>query len=200
MTHTLQPPQIRFDSSYPKLFGIYNELVLLLIAVFLTAVVGGLAGYYFQKKSFEHQNSIKAKETEAAKAADIKEREIAKASEVFDELSRTLDRRAFRTKRLFWAYKNNHSINETERERKAYEAALFEWNENLNRTYALTQKYFGDEMRRLLEVHISKRFIFIHAALEEYRIQNDPSVLLNIENPLLTKTGCSSHSGFIGVF
>src|SRR5262245_56208087 len=81
-----------------KLFGKYHEVVLLLIGVLFTSLIGGALGYYFQEKSWENQNREKRYDAE-----------ISKASEVFDEVSRLLDRRSYRTRRLIWAYKDNDS-------------------------------------------------------------------------------------------
>ena len=76
-------------SDKEKLFGKWNELILLFIGFVLTVVVGGLISILIQNRTWDHQNS----ET-------IKKEEIENAQTVFEEISYLIDSRMHLTRRL----------------------------------------------------------------------------------------------------
>jgi hypothetical protein len=137
-------------------FDRYGDIVRLLVGFGLTTVVGGALGIYFQNKSWNYQHQ----ETHS-------EAEVVKASEVFNDISHLLDRRQYRTRRLISAYKANDS-KEIKEWNDAYQKVLVEWNEGLNRNLALTQGYFGEDVRERLD-KIRVQFIRIDNDLHTYR-------------------------------
>lgn len=52
------------DSVQSKLFGRYQEVVLLVIGFVLTSVVGGFLGGWFQARSWRHEHSVQQCESE----------------------------------------------------------------------------------------------------------------------------------------
>jgi hypothetical protein len=120
-----------------------DAVVTVIVGFVLTTVVGGLLGYFFQRRSWSHQYRIEA---------DARQRD--RAVELFDEMSRLLDRRLYRMRRLYWALVNDgdRTPSETSRDRMAdYVAVLYDWNDNINRNLALLQRYFGQGMRDRLD-------------------------------------------------
>jgi hypothetical protein len=62
-----------------------SQLLLLVVGFLLTTVVGGLLGYFFQKRAWDHQHDV---------TAESSHREAAFA--VFEELSTLMDKRLYR--------------------------------------------------------------------------------------------------------
>ncbi|NPT44342.1 hypothetical protein GNZ12_24130 [Paraburkholderia sp. 1N] len=139
-----------------KLFGRYNELVLLLLAFVLTTVVGGMLTYAFQTKA-------RANEEHSARL----QADLARASQVSEEISRTLDRRLYRTRVLLWAMKDDARDKDLSVARDDYRAALADWNENLNRRYSLAEYSFGRPMRITLEDGLTASFLAIHKEIDD---------------------------------
>lgn len=120
-----------------------DALVTVLAGFILTTVVGGLLGYFFQQRSWSHQHRVES-------AARQRERAV----ELFDELSRLLDRRLYRMRRLFWSLVNDGEEvpSDASRERMAdYVSVLYDWNDSINRNLALLQRYFGRSLRDRLD-------------------------------------------------
>ncbi|MFM0224832.1 hypothetical protein [Paraburkholderia dipogonis] len=138
-----------------KLFGRYNELVLLLLAFVLTTVVGGMLTYAFQTKA-------RANEEHSARL----QADLTRASQVSEEISRTLDRRLYRTRVLLGALKDSAQDRDLSVAREDYRAALADWNENLNRRYSLVDYSFGSAMRDMFQSKLTVDFIAIHKEID----------------------------------
>jgi hypothetical protein len=126
-----------------KLFGRYQEITLLLIGAGLTSL-GGATGYYFQAQSWENQ-----------RRSELREVRRGEARGVFEEVSRLMDRRLYRMRRILWGMGSGQPRNEMQTRWASYREALFDWNDNLNRNLALIQWYFGNDMRERFERQIS---------------------------------------------
>lgn len=135
-----------------RAFGRYHDVVLLLVGFVLTTLVGGYLAHRWQTTAaaFERQADDRRLEREAA-------------TKVFEDLSRIMDKRLYRMRRVHDAPQG--STRDSNRW-QAYRETLFEWNENLNRNLALTQRYFGDEARYTLESHIQGGFRQLGTLLE----------------------------------
>ena len=157
------------NKTEPKLFGRYHDLVLLLIGFGLTTLVGGSLGYYFQRMSWRNENNVRRYEAE-----------IAKASEIFDDISGLLDRRLYATRRLIWAYQENDT-EAIKKQREIYGQVVYDWNGTLNRNLSRAQRYFGNDMRDEFD-SIREGFRGIDAALVSYRRNPNPDELQRIEN------------------
>lgn len=140
----------------PKAFGRYHDVMIMLIGFTLTTVVGGLLSYSWQEQAAGH-----------AREAEQRRFEQNAATDVFEELSRLMDRRLYRMRRLHTGMADPHRDPATMRPRwDAYREVLFEWNENLNRNLALTQRYFGEDARTILEKEINEGFRRLGSLLE----------------------------------
>jgi hypothetical protein len=138
--------------------SVVSALVPLVVGFLLTTVAGGLLGVYLQRRSWSHQYNVQL-------AAAAKDRAVA----LFDELSRLLDRRLYRMRRLYWTLRRERERPLSERGAKsleAYDAVLFEWNDNINRNLALLERSFGSQMRKQLDDEIGATMRFVGVALE----------------------------------
>lgn len=123
-----------------KLFGRYHDIAMLLTGFLLTTIVGGYLSHSWQTRSAEIQ-----------RVAEQKRNEIQAATAVFEDISRLMDKRLYRMRRISMGVGNDVDADIMSRRWDAYRESLFEWNENLNRYLALTQMYFGQEARDTLE-------------------------------------------------
>lgn len=155
-------------TSEHKLFGRYNELVLLVLGFALTGVLGTIVSQNIQDRSWRFQRE-----------AEHRDRETDAATKVFDEVSRLMDRRLYRTRQVLWALQRNLPDADTDQKWSDYRTVLYEWNDNLNRNLALVERYFGDEMRGQLEGDIHYSLRSIGDKLETYRRERvkDPALL-----------------------
>ena len=121
-----------------------GDLLLLFVGFLLTSVLGGLLGYLFQGRSWAHQHEVQRRDQERQQAL-----------RTFEEVSRLLDRRLYRMRRLYWAARSRAlgtgDAAELAAAQAGYREVLFEWNDNLNRTLALVHTYFGGEVRKSAE-------------------------------------------------
>lgn len=145
-----------------KLFGIYHEVTLLFLGFLLTTLVGGSLTYWYQKLAWDRDDLSKKKQEE-----------LSRAGAVFDDVSRLLDKRLYRLRKLEWAIEEGSSPSELISLRKQYQAVVSDWNENLNRNLALTDRYFGPELRQELEGSITEGFRNLHSELT--KVLRDPS-------------------------
>ncbi len=138
-----------------------QPLVLLVVGFLLTSVLGGVLTYAFQRRAWNHQH-------EAESGEHLREL----ALKTFEEVSTLLDQRLYRMRQLYWATKRQA------RDRAAsgglntaledYRAILRVWNDNLNRTLALVDVYFGDAIRGRLEERLYEEFAAIGEELDQF--------------------------------
>lgn len=128
---------------------------MLLFGFVFTTLVGGYLSYAWQKRAAEYE-----------RAAEHRRLEQQAATRVFEEISRLMDRRLYRMRRLHTGLADNHDATRLRARWDAYREVLFEWNENLNRNLALTQRYFGNEARFVLEHRIQMGFRKLGVLLE----------------------------------
>ena len=139
-----------------RLFGRAHDFVMLLLGFLLTTLGGGYLSYEWQSRAASYE-----------RVADQRRLELQAASRVFEELSRLLDTRLYRMRRLHTGIADPDRTSGTLTTRwDAYREALFAWNENLNRNLALTQRYFGNEARDKLENQIAEGFRELGSLLE----------------------------------
>ena len=136
-----------------------NQVFLLVLGFVLTTVVGGVLGYYYQRRTWD---------------ANRRESERTAAASVFDEISRAMDERLYRMRLVYWGLK----IGDEDRIAAAmseYRAALIKWNDNLNRNLALAYRYFGRDVWAFLSGVLYAEFAIIGRHLEDrYRQRGDP--------------------------
>jgi Putative peptidoglycan binding domain len=133
-----------------------GKALLLLIGFALTTLGGGLLGYYLQNRTWKHQNEAKLRDTEREAATTI-----------FENVSSLMDKRLYRMRQLNWKLTDNASDKDLIEEHMViYRQMLYDWNDNLNRNLALTQRYFGMDVRHYLENTIYEEFKRIGSLLE----------------------------------
>ena len=123
-----------------------------------------------QKLDWEHQNEIQKKDWEHQYTVQKRDEERQQALKTFEDISTLLDKRLYRMWRLHWAIRNKARGASNEKEmdlaRTAYRDVLHEWNDNLNRTLALAQTYFGDGLRQTLEGSLYEAVAALGRALD----------------------------------
>ena len=152
-----------------------DQVLLLVIGFALTSVLGGALGFFFQERSWTHQH-------DAQRRDELHEQ----ALKVFEEVSSALDRRLYRMRLVFWAAKRCASAGaDLSGLRKAlddYRKTIADCNDNLNRTLALVQTYFGGAAREQLEDHIYEEYSAIGRALDQFvrdvSVSDRPDVLV----------------------
>jgi hypothetical protein len=130
-----------------KRFRDSDDFKKIVLTFALTTIVGGILAAFFQylvaRRSAEDQLHL----------ADL-----STATEVFNEVSRSTDKRLYRTRRLLWSRRASANEAEILTRRQLYDSSVQEWNESLNRNYALVERSFGRSARYFLENQISATF------------------------------------------
>jgi peptidoglycan hydrolase-like protein with peptidoglycan-binding domain len=137
-----------------------QQLLLLVVGFVLTSVLGGLLGYLLQSRAWAHQHDVQRRDEERQQAL-----------KTFEEISLLLDRRLYRMRRLYWAARRKAQGTGDEAgltsAQDDYREVLAEWNDNLNRTLALVETYFGSQTRTMLEDEVYDEFADTGRGLEE---------------------------------
>jgi len=136
-----------------NLFGKYHDLVLLVLGIVLTALFGGILVSSWQNRA-----------AALTRKAEHRRLEQEAATKVFEELSRLMDSRLYKMRQVHIGLR--YRKRSMQQRWDAYREVLNEWNENLNRNLALTQRYFGDERRATLEGEINEGFRALGELLE----------------------------------
>jgi len=144
------------EDSNKLVFGKYHNLVLLLLGFFLSTIIGGGFGSYFQNKSWYFKNRVKLQEEEQKVATNI-----------FEQISTVMDKRLYRSRLWFWRMESNESPEEIYKYLNQYRLVLYEWNDNLNRNLALIQRYFGKDLKIHFLNEINDKFGSIGSDLEK---------------------------------
>jgi hypothetical protein len=151
---------------------VQDQLLLLLVGFILTSVLGGLLGFIFQRRAWEHQHEVEQRDEQRTAVLQLRENERAAATKVFEEISSLMDKRQYRMLQVDW--KLRPSRGDPEREMldlamSEYRDVLSDWNSNLNRHLALVERYFGKNVRTAFE-SIQEEFKSIGLQLEgDYR-------------------------------
>ncbi len=149
-----------------------NQVVLLVLGFVFTTVVGGVLGYYFQRRTWD---------------ANRRESERSAAADVFDDISRGMDERLYRMRLVYWGLRRgekDHAAAMAE-----YRATLVKWNDNLNRNLALVQRYFGREVWAFLSGVLYEEFAIIGRHLEDWYRRRENRELGSAEEARLFVTG-----------
>ncbi len=145
----------------------------LVIGFILTTVVGGALGYFFQTRSWRNQRE-----------SELREAERAAAIRVFEEVSTLLDKRQYRLGQMRYQLSKVDGSSGIEQHLDAYRDVVAVWNERLNRNLALTEGYFGMDVRDDLEFRIYEGFKELGELMEQIylgEIADRPSALALLE-------------------
>jgi hypothetical protein len=130
-----------------------NELIKLIMGFVLTTLCGALLGFIFQRRHARYQ-WLRSRW----------EKELEEAQTVFEEVSRLLDRRLYRTRQLLWAIDRKPEVRQ---ERLSeYRTVVTEWNDNINRILALVAIHYTDNLRNVVDNKIGAEFVAIGHQLE----------------------------------
>jgi hypothetical protein len=132
-----QPPQ-------EKIFGKYQEIVLLLLGFLLTSVVGAAVGAWFQERSWTHEHLVQMCDSES----DTRSKGLASLSDL-------MDKRLLRMRQLAYKLETARSVEDVQEERRNNKEMRDEWSTRLNSNLSFTQTYFGDQARNTLEHDIA---------------------------------------------
>lgn len=105
-----------------------KDIFLILITFVLTTFVGG----YFQERSWKQQQDD-----------TLLREERERAENTFSEISSSMDERLYQMKYMLKAYKGGDKKNQDDAW-VLYKNALFGWNKNMNKYFALLNRYFGE--------------------------------------------------------
>jgi hypothetical protein len=138
-----------------------EQLFLLVTGFVLTTVLGGVLGYYFQNRAWNHQHKVERHDERRRRALGV-----------FEELSTLMDRRIYRMRQVVWASRGavakGEPTDDLRAARDEYRVVLRDWNDNLNRSLALAQASFGEGIRSSLESDLYERFSSIGRALDDH--------------------------------
>src|SRR3954453_16824668 len=143
-----------------------EQLIPLITGFFLTTVLGGGLGFFFQRRTWEHQHGVVLEEQERERAA-----------RVFEEVSRLLDKRLYRMRLVYWPLareRENSELSTTGAPWDEYKSVVRDWNDSINRNLALIQQYFGIGMRNIFDYEIGDRVVRIGKQLEDARTNRAP--------------------------
>lgn len=142
-----------------RLFGKWNELVIILISFILTTILGTSLAFYFQKKSFEFEFQKETNQFQKQSSFNA-----------FQEISCLLDDRLYNTRKVYWSYADKMGDAEINARWESYRNTLDVWNKNLNRNLALLETYFGSDLKNEFEKIITGEFREIGKALELMKV------------------------------
>ena len=148
-----------------------SALVSVVVGFLLTSVLGGALGLIFQERSWRHQHDIQLRDLERDRA-----------SQVFEEVSRLLDKRLYRLEQVYWHLQDD--LRDVKMD--DYREILYEWNDGINRILALTLQYFGNEMRHRLDYQIGHEFVDLGRGVE--RLWKTPSMSTDSSSSTLIST------------
>ncbi|MFC6064399.1 hypothetical protein [Streptomyces ochraceiscleroticus] len=134
-----------------------QELIPVVTGFLLTTVLGGLLGFFFQRRTWAHQHRVQTQDQERKQAVLV-----------FEEVSRLLDKRLYRLRLLYWSLTADTDVRSerSESHMDDYRQVLYEWNDSINRNLALIQQYFGIAIRERLDYGIGAAFVELGQAVE----------------------------------
>src|SRR5215212_4813756 len=138
-----------------------DQLIPLIAGFLLTTVLGGGLGFFFQRRTWEHQHGVV-----------LEEQERDRAVRVFEEVSRLLDKRLYRMRLVYWPLareRETGDLSTPDAPWDEYKSVVGDWNDSINRNLALLQQYFGKGMRDNFDYEIGDRLVRIGRQLEDVR-------------------------------
>lgn len=125
---------------------ILNEPFVKVTCTVIAGFLGWWLGVQYQDKNWKEQYSL------SMLKSDRKQAEV-----IFNEISRLMDDRHYKTLRLLSAHKQNDST-KIQRCKDSLILNLEEWNANRHRTYSLIEGYFGPGFTTFYKKNIQSPF------------------------------------------
>lgn len=117
------------------------------ILIVFATIMGAALAAYMQHLSWNNQWLTQKSQ-----------REVEVATKAFRDISSLVDKRNYRMRRMLWGIESDISDDEYRDRLDQYREVLFEWNDSLNSNLAIAKLYFGDDIRRILEIDIAGNF------------------------------------------
>ena len=136
-----------------------------LTSVIVAGIIGAWLTHYYDQQRLKTENELIKSRAAAERVEAQRELEIARAFATFEEVSKVLDSRLWRARRVIWAADEKASDAELQRRWESYREAVNEWNENLNRNLSRVERYFGPSARGNLEGPIADGMRAVNAEL-----------------------------------
>jgi hypothetical protein len=134
-----------------------DQYLTLVVGFILTTVAGGFLGYWLQNRSWKHQHD-----------AQLLQSERSTATSLFENISQLMDKRLYRMRLLAWSLEaETEDADAIEQHMQNYRQLLYDWNDTLIRNLAITQAYFGSQIREQIESVIYEDFSRIGRLLEK---------------------------------
>jgi hypothetical protein len=133
-----------------------EKLTLLFIWFVLTTIAGGLLGTLLQHRAWRYKW-----ETESL------EKNISTSRELFQEISRLMDRRLYRLDQ-FYLWPRRGSPTELKVSLENYRSVVFDWNDSINRHLSMLQIFLGKDIREKFDLDLGAKFISIGALVENF--------------------------------
>ncbi len=130
------------------------ELVKIILGFLLTTLCGGVLGFIFQKRHQRYQWQ-----------KNRQEKELDAALQVFNEISRLLDKRLYRAQQFYWSLAKSETIRKHKED--DYRVVVYEWNDNINRILALLAIYFPPEIRERLDGLVGAELVRVGRGIEK---------------------------------
>src|SRR3954451_10252845 len=134
-----------------------DEIFKTLLSFVLLTVVGGVLGAALQHRSWKYKWSLESKEKRLSISRDV-----------FQEVSRLMDKRLFRSRQLHLWLKRGES-EKIEKALTDCRSCLFEWNDSINRNLAMLEFYFSRDIRNFLDFRVCKMFVDVGARIDDER-------------------------------
>lgn len=132
------------------------------VTVGVLGVLGTAAGKYFQVQ-IEKSNQ----------RAKQKEHEHTIATEIFQNLSSSMDDQIYNLRQVYLGIRHSVSSEVLERRWSWYREILYEWNRKANLNIAMTSQYFGVQMGQQFENTILAKFRELKRQLERAYFQKE---------------------------
>lgn len=123
-----------------------KEPLVKITCTLIAAVIGGWLGATFQENSWREQYNLSMIESDRQQA-----------EEIFNEVSRLMDDRFYKTRRLLSAHSQHDSI-KIEIYKQSLISQLEEWNANRRRMYSLIEGYYGVKYSNFFIYNIQDHF------------------------------------------
>ena len=102
----------------------------------------------------------------------IAEENRVRALQVFDEISRLMDKRLYRLRLAYLSLPTEGGASDrspqADERLRDYQQVLYEWNDSINRNLALVQHHFGSAARRRLDNAVGASFVEVGSSLEAF--------------------------------
>lgn len=136
-----------------------HPLMLLIIGFILTSIIGNSISAKIQQKNWEHQFKIKRITYQ-----------IQEARKAYEHISLLLDKRIYRSRRLYYSFRDKERAiaDKCEDRFKEFNDFLYEWNDSLNNNIAKVDIYFGEQIKNFFQKSLHKGLIKIGTLLRRY--------------------------------